>query len=98
MVSSKEKKRGGSILIFSVWVFVDPVLIIIKVNITLVQVYVAIRDGNFCYYIHVHIDFDYPIEFVPESFAVYNMASVIEVVKQYCLWVIVWVNGSEIDS
>ena len=98
MVSSKENKGVGSILIFSVWVFVDTVLIINNVNIILVQVYVAIRDGNFCYHIPVHIDFDYPIEFVPESFTVYNMASVIEVVQQYCLWVIVWVNGSKVDS
>ena len=94
----QRKKWGGFIVILSVWVFVDAVLIMFKVNITLVQVYIAIIDGNFRYFILVHIDLDYPIDFVPESFAVYNIASVIVVVEEYFLWVIVWVNGSKIDS
>ena len=66
-VSLKEKKKqGGSILIFRVCVFVDSILIIFEVNITLVQVYVAIRASfSFLYFIYVHFDFDYPIEFGP---------------------------------
>ena len=64
-LKSEKKKQGGSILIFCVWVFVDTILTIFKVNITLVQVYVAIRVFNFLYFIPVHFEFDYPIEFGP---------------------------------
>ena len=48
------------------WVFVDTLLIIIKVHITLVDVYVAIRNTKyFFHFIHVHFDLDYPIDFLP---------------------------------
>ena len=61
----RKKKQGGSILIFCVWVFVDFILIIIKVNITLVQVYFSSRVYNFLDFINVHFDFDYPTDFGP---------------------------------
>ena len=60
----RNKKQGGSILIFCVWVFVDTILIII-VNITLVQVYVASRVYNFLDFVNVHFEFDYPTDFGP---------------------------------
>ena len=67
-VSLKEKKKvvAQSFSLLSVWVFVDTTLIIIKVNITLVQVHVAI--GNTRYFFHfilVHVDLDYPTDFGP---------------------------------
>ena len=55
-----------SLSLLSVWVFVDTILIIIKVNITLVQVHVAIRNTRYFFHvILVHVDLDYPTDFGP---------------------------------
>ena len=90
-----------SLSLLSVWVFVDTTLIIIKVNITLVQVHVAIRNTRYFFKFILgvlHFDLDYPIDFGPQFFAVYNSTCVIVVVEEYFLWVIAWVNRSKIDS
>ena len=45
---------------------VDTTLIILKVHITLVDVYGAIRNTKyFFHFILVHFDLDYPIDFLP---------------------------------
>ena len=93
-----KKKQGGSILIFCVCIFVDTIPMIIKVNITLVQVYVASRVYNFLDFVNVHFEFDYPTDFGPQSLAVYNLTCVIVVVEEYFLGVIAWVNRSKIYS
>ena len=67
-VSLKEKKRvAQSLSSLSVRVFLDTVLrIIFKMNVTLVQVHVAIRNTRyFFHFILVHFDLDYPIDFGP---------------------------------
>ena len=66
-VSLKKKKVvTQSLSLLSVWVFVDTILIIIKVNITLVQVHVAIRNTRyFFHFFLVHVDLDYPTDFGP---------------------------------
>ena len=64
----KRKKNvvAQSLSLLSVWVFVDTTLIIIEVNITLVQVHVAIRNTRyFFHFILVHVDLDYPTDFGP---------------------------------
>lgn len=57
------KKRVAHSLSFGV--SVDTMLIIIKVNITVVQVYVAVRVGNFHYFPQVQVNLDYPIDSGP---------------------------------
>lgn len=61
-----KKVVAQSLCLLSVWVFVDTTLIIIKVDITLVQVHVAIRNTRyFFHFILVHVDLDYPTDFGP---------------------------------
>ena len=62
----KKKVVAQSLSLLSFWVFVDTILIIIKVNITLVQVHVAIRNTRYFFdFTLVHVDLDYPIDFGP---------------------------------